>query len=172
MNAGLPGTGIGGLFYIIGALWMPVSAVWRVATGRSAQVSWRLVARQSGIAAGVLAGLAATGWALGWAAALASIAPEALTTGRLATIPQVQSAVRWAVVIGSTGVLAGVLLLVQVLRLVVRRTTPLVIAGRHDAGTSQAAIPSGARHPAVEPRFPGFGDEEREAATSPLARIG
>lgn len=59
-NAGLPGTGLGGLFYILLALVMPVVQLVRVARGRSLPGQWRQVASQFLLACGVLAALAAT----------------------------------------------------------------------------------------------------------------
>lgn len=64
MNAGLPGTGIGGLFYILLALLMPLRELYLTARGRSSRERWRLVLQQLLIACGIVASLAATGWAV------------------------------------------------------------------------------------------------------------
>ena len=66
MNAGLPGTGIGGLFYVVLALLMPVRELYLTARGRSSRERWRLVLQQSLIACGIVASLAATWWGLTW----------------------------------------------------------------------------------------------------------
>lgn len=63
MNPGLPGTGIGGLFYILSALWMPICEVWRRSRG-NATGRWRSVAMQFSIALGVLAAISGVFWAL------------------------------------------------------------------------------------------------------------
>ena len=63
MNPGLPGTGIGGLFYILTALWMPVCEIWRRSRG-DATGRWPLVAKQFAIALGVLAAMSGVFWAL------------------------------------------------------------------------------------------------------------
>jgi len=55
MTAGLPGTGIGGLFYLISALLMPVREAWRAATGRGRPGDLRLAFRQSAMAAVIVA---------------------------------------------------------------------------------------------------------------------
>lgn len=55
MNAGLPGTGIGGLFYMLSALWMPVAALIRMARGSERPSNWKLVVSQFGLAAGIFA---------------------------------------------------------------------------------------------------------------------
>lgn len=63
MNPGLPGTGIGGLFYIVSALWMPVCELWRWSRGRPTG-RWPLVAKQFAIAVGVLAAVGGVFWVL------------------------------------------------------------------------------------------------------------
>ncbi|MDF1505469.1 hypothetical protein, partial [Roseisolibacter sp. H3M3-2] len=63
MAAGLPGVGIGGLFYLASALLMPVRAVARRAAGRP--VAWRPVAVQAALAEGILLALWAMGEMLG-----------------------------------------------------------------------------------------------------------
>ena len=63
MNPGLPGTGIGGLFYTVCALWMPVCEIWRWLRG-DATGHWPLVARQFAIAVGVIAAMTGVFWAL------------------------------------------------------------------------------------------------------------
>lgn len=64
MNAGLPGTGIGGLFYILLALLMPLRELYLTARGRSSRERWLLVLQQLMIAVGIVAALGATGWAV------------------------------------------------------------------------------------------------------------
>ena len=57
MNVGLPGTGIGGLFYLATALLMPVFEMLQTLRGRSTLKRWRLVLSQSGLAVSILGGL-------------------------------------------------------------------------------------------------------------------
>lgn len=64
MNVGLPGTGLGGLFYLLTAFLMPVVEVVQTVRGRSTVERWRRVVIQAGLAAGILAGLWATAWTL------------------------------------------------------------------------------------------------------------
>jgi hypothetical protein len=54
MVVGLPGTGIGGLFYLFMALWMPVHELWRLAHGRSSLERWRFIALNWAVVAGIL----------------------------------------------------------------------------------------------------------------------
>jgi hypothetical protein len=46
MSAGLPGLGLGGLFFIFSALLAPVPELWRTLRGRSDLASWRAIGRQ------------------------------------------------------------------------------------------------------------------------------
>ncbi len=63
MTAGVPGTGIGGLFYMIAALLLPLRGIARRLRG--ARVSWRTILFQAVLAAGIMLGIWATGWLLG-----------------------------------------------------------------------------------------------------------
>ena len=120
MNAGLPGTGLGGLFYILGALWMPFDAAYEHMRGRKTE-NWPVIARQAGIALGVIAALWLTGWAVGYMVALApaSTLPGSQIGGSAGA--EVSSVVRWAGVVGTIGVLAAVIGIVQVMRFLVPR---------------------------------------------------
>ena len=63
MNAGLPGIGLSGVFYIVSALLMPVAEVTRVVRGRPRRRGWGTVLTHWTIAAGMVAAmwLAGTG---------------------------------------------------------------------------------------------------------------
>ncbi|HVM35602.1 MAG TPA: hypothetical protein VM784_09675 [Actinomycetota bacterium] len=50
MSAGLPGIGIGGLFFILSALCMPFVEIGRTIRGASSAARWRVVGRQSAMA--------------------------------------------------------------------------------------------------------------------------
>jgi hypothetical protein len=69
MNVGLPGTGIGGLFYLLLAVLMPLHELWKTARGRSSVQGWSTAARQSSVAVAILAALWGEGWLIkrGWA---------------------------------------------------------------------------------------------------------
>jgi hypothetical protein len=64
MAAGLPGTGIGGLFFILSAFFMVIAEAARTVRGRSSLARWRIVARQASIAAAMVAAITATIWIL------------------------------------------------------------------------------------------------------------
>jgi cytochrome c-type biogenesis protein CcmH/NrfG len=136
MTVGMPGTGIGGMFYMLSALCMPLRELSRRARGAGAPSRWRLALRQAAIAAGSLAGIGVTGWLLG---ILISASPAAVAThwgSRAAGAPNV---VRTAALVISVGTLVGVLLGVELLRLLVRRRV-----------LSRAALHGARRRPVVE----------------------
>lgn len=61
MTAGLPGIGIGGIFYLICALIMPLIEVVLTIQGKSNAERWLLVGRQFGFLCLILAGFWVTG---------------------------------------------------------------------------------------------------------------
>lgn len=54
-NAGLPGTGLGGLFYLLLAFWMPVAELPRTLRGQSSRARWRRIGTQFALACGIVA---------------------------------------------------------------------------------------------------------------------
>jgi hypothetical protein len=83
MNVGLPGTGIGGLFYLITALLMPVIELVRTFQGQSSLARWRRVGRQTGMAGGIVGCLWATGYAVEHIAMPAQGWAHAVTAGQV-----------------------------------------------------------------------------------------
>jgi hypothetical protein len=79
LTAGIPGVGLGGLFFVVCALWMPIVEVWKWSLGRGDSRKLRLAFRQSSIAGGVLLWMILAVWGLGWA----SVAGGLLTVGGL-----------------------------------------------------------------------------------------
>lgn len=117
MSVGLPGSGIGGVFYLLSALWMPVTGAHRSMRGRPSKA--RVVAQQSIMAALILLAL----WGTGVAIDILISTPhnpgalrEALTADGESAVPHVFRAASFALTFGT---LAAVLVLVQVLRFVV-----------------------------------------------------
>ena len=64
MIAGIPGTGIGGIYYILLALLMPVHEACVTCTGRSSWRRWGHVGLQVVNALGILGSIYGTGWLL------------------------------------------------------------------------------------------------------------
>jgi hypothetical protein len=61
MNAGLPGIGISGVFYILSALFMPMTEAYRAARGRPRRRPWGAVLRHWAIAVAMIAAMYGTG---------------------------------------------------------------------------------------------------------------
>jgi hypothetical protein len=70
VNAGLPGAGIGGLFYVLSALWMPFRELALTVSGRSSLRRWGAVGRQVALAAAVVTAV----WSIGWGFDVALVA--------------------------------------------------------------------------------------------------
>ncbi len=111
MTVGLPGTGIGGMFYLLSALAMPLREAYRLARGRAAPGRWAVVAGQIAIAGGIIAGLWATGWLLGLG--LAAARPIVPLLGHAPA----GNVLRITTFVLTFGTLGGVLLGVELLRL-------------------------------------------------------
>lgn len=63
MNVGLPGTGLGGLFYLLTALLMPIVELIRtIRSGKASRMRWRTAVSQAAMAVGIIAGLWGTAW--------------------------------------------------------------------------------------------------------------
>jgi hypothetical protein len=65
MTAGLPGAGIGGMFYLLMALLAPVRETVRRRRETGSPRQWRLVFRHFLLAASILAGMWLAAWAIG-----------------------------------------------------------------------------------------------------------
>jgi len=116
MNPGLPGAGIGGLFYVLSALWMPVCELWRLRRG-DARGRWPLVAKQFAIAVGIIVAMSGVFWALDTVLMLQQIAAHA--AGQM----HAMWTMRVSALAVTSGVLATVLGTVHVVRLCLRLRT-------------------------------------------------
>lgn len=125
MTAGLPGVGIGGMFYLASALLMPFRSLAVRVAGRDAR--WTVAFRLALIALAALAAVWATGWAVGWViAAFPAGHMVDPVSGAPVALP-VRNAVRTAALLGSVGTMTLVLAAVQVTRLLLPpRPTPRV----------------------------------------------
>lgn len=65
MTAGLPGIGIGGIFYLLCAVLMPVKELYNTVRGRTSRQRWGMVAKQFGLLCGIMIGFWLTGLLLG-----------------------------------------------------------------------------------------------------------
>ncbi len=123
MFAGLPGIGVGTLFYVLMAVWMPFRELPRVFAGKSSLAQWQLIARQlfyaSGIVATVMFAERLLLWILGQSK-VAPFSPAAFLHGELGA--RAGDSLLAAPIVASLLLLAGVLLFVEVLRIVVKHT--------------------------------------------------
>ena len=114
MNVGLPGLGLGGLFFVLAALAMPLVELARALRGRSSRAGWRVALGQAAMALAMLGAYAATGWLIARllpARAAEEVLPVAASTGG--------GGMPYATV--TLMVLAALLGVVQVARLLARR---------------------------------------------------
>jgi len=74
VTVGIPGAGIGGLFYLAGALLAPARELMRAIAGAPGPRQWVVVWRHFAVAAGIFGGMAATGWVVGLVAESSAIA--------------------------------------------------------------------------------------------------
>lgn len=116
MNPGLPGMGIGGLFYILSALLMPICEMRRRLQGGAAG-RWPLVARQFGIAIGIVGAMSGVFWALDTALLLEQVAAHA--AGKV----HMMWSLRVSALLVTSCVLATVLSTMQLVRLCLRVRT-------------------------------------------------
>jgi hypothetical protein len=116
MNPGLPGTGIGGLFYILSALWMPVCEIRRRWRGDATR-QWPLVARQFATAVGVVVAMSGLFWTLDTVFMLEQVAAHAVGKAH------VMWSLRVSALLVTSGVLAAVLSAVHLVRLCLRLRT-------------------------------------------------
>lgn len=89
MTAGLPGTGIGGLFYLLAALCLPLRFAWLRARGQRDHRHREFVIRQLAMSMSMLAAVWLTGALLGFWRPLPkvlTVAPIVVTFGTLAAI--------------------------------------------------------------------------------------
>jgi hypothetical protein len=119
-SAGLPGTGIGGLFYLVAALFAPFRYVWRRATGKPEPGTAREIFEVAAIALGVMGGIWVAGWLLGvvasYSGALNGLSPRTL----LGASTHASNIVRVASVMAGVATLVLVLAAVELARMISR----------------------------------------------------
>jgi hypothetical protein len=117
MFAGLPGIGVGTLFYVLAALWMPIKELRRVLRGDFSAARWQLVLVQLSFAISIIASVALADRVLGIVLADRSIAN--INPARIVNATFVEQAPQslWAAPIAaSVLLLVGVLIATEVLR--------------------------------------------------------
>lgn len=114
MTAGIPGTGIGGLFYLIAALAMPLRAAWRYARGERDARHVALMVKQIAMAMAIMLAV----WLTGVVAGLWPTTGFSTVGGHRVPVPAV---FMMAPVILTFATLAAVLFVVEMLHFVVAR---------------------------------------------------
>jgi hypothetical protein len=117
MFAGLPGIGVGTLFYILAALWMPVHEIGPLLRGTSSVARWRRIAMQWVYAISIILSIAIAErvmlWILG-AATPGSLSPARLLHDQLNS--RAPESIMAIPMVASLLLLAAVLLAVEVFR--------------------------------------------------------
>lgn len=120
MSPGMPGAGIGGIFYLVSAVLMPFRELYLTARGRSSRARWLTVARQTGIALMIVGSIWVTGWLLGFL--LTEPGPVGTEPGRgsAAEVARVSNFLGVGPLVAALLALGSVILLVEVAGLVRR----------------------------------------------------
>ena len=122
MTVGLPGAGIGGLFYLVATLTLPFRHGWRTLRGQPTDVAVRDIVRALILALGILAGI----WVAGWLLGVVMVRVPAAMGGAWHAPGQpgvARNAVRVAMLLAGFATLTVVLSAVEIARLVVQRGT-------------------------------------------------
>ncbi|GBD32144.1 MAG: hypothetical protein KatS3mg081_2126 [Gemmatimonadales bacterium] len=142
MSVGIPGTGVGGLFYLISGLLIPAREI--LAGTRKAQRRarrWRLVVRQTFLVTGILAGIWITGWILG--VLITQPLGPAEGVDPSGSMTRVHNLWGTAAVLAGLGTLGLVLSAVEAARFFLRRKRPSIASRASPsaaaAGASDAA---------------------------------
>jgi hypothetical protein len=122
MVAGIPGAGIGGLFYLLSAFSLPIRLARRWFRGERRGLRARQVWLQVAMAVGVVGGIWATGWLLGLIVLHGSLAQGASSAGVLRGVPGASAnVIRTAALLGGFFTLALVLGAAEAARLLFAR---------------------------------------------------
>ena len=142
MFAGLPGIGVGTLFYVLTALWMPFPECVRLVRGESSLARWRLITIQFCFAISIVASIALAERVLLWI--MGAKTPPSLNPARLlnegfsALSPETMLA---APMTASLILLAAVLLVVEAVRVLYRATRDSAMSSSESAALSGTVTP-------------------------------
>jgi hypothetical protein len=147
MVAGLPGTGIGGLFYLALVLWMPLRELTLLLRGRSSLARWRSIAGLWTLVAAMVAMIVIQAWAIALACDwLVEHAPAHSTWQEVGLMADQSWSVSFALV--PVYILAGVLAAMHLLRMCCRLEPKARLALRRAGRLSQRRS---RRHDAGQP---------------------
>jgi hypothetical protein len=141
MFAGLPGIGVGTLFYVLMALWMPIRELGRVFQGTSTIENWKLILRQMFYATGIIVTVIFAEKMMLWVLGDRTIKPLSPATWVHSELgAHASGSILAAPIMASVLLLAGVLLFVQVMRLFASRP-PRVESSQPAIDSSTALAP-------------------------------
>jgi hypothetical protein len=141
MFAGLPGIGVGTLFYILMAFWMPVRELPRVIQGTSSVATWKMILRQLFYAAGIIVTVMFAEQVMLWVLGDTQIKPLSPATwvhGELGA--RASGSILAAPVMASVLLLAAVLVTVEILRLVAQRPKALAAVNAEPKESQDASL--------------------------------
>ena len=113
MTVGLPGAGIGGLFYLASTILLPLRSLLRRWRGHADTVAWRHHAHHLMMATGIVGGLWLTGWLLAFIVPHEMLMPAASLRAGSAPATTVLSLATLSVAVGT---LVTILVAVEVAR--------------------------------------------------------
>ena len=122
MTAGIPGAGIGGLFYLLSALAMPFREMWNALHGQSTAASRALVKRQTAMAAAILSSMWGTAWLLSETIRYSRTIVffnSATTTASAQSAPELPMLLSYSALAYSLATLAAIWISVHLLRFIV-----------------------------------------------------
>lgn len=151
MMAGLPGTGVGGLFYLLAALLLPVRYAWLRARGRSDRSHVMLLIRQMAMSVSMIAAVWLTGALLGLWKPLPT-----MVTGVPIVLP----------IVLMFGTLVVILVVVEIGRLLIRPPDLTAVRGTRQRDRGARGTAPAARSPAATRA----GGVRREPEKSPAPR--
>lgn len=125
MTAGMPGMGLGGLFFIISALLMPVFELTRTIQGKSSIARWRCVGVQFGMAMGIILATTSALWIFEIVAR--RTLAHAVGVSPAKTVHTAANFLPVAPVVGTLFLLVFLLFIVEALQWLVRR--PRMVGG-------------------------------------------
>lgn len=121
MFAGLPGFGVGTLFYVLMAFWMPIREIPRVIQGTSSIDTWKLILRQIVYACGIIVTVTIAEKVMLWVLGDRNIKPFSPATWVHSELgAHAGGSLLAAPIMASLLLLAGVVLFVEILRAVVK----------------------------------------------------
>ena len=141
MFAGLPGIGVGTLFYVLMAFWMPVREIPRVIQGTSTVETWKMILRQMFYAVGIIVTVMFAERVMLWVLGQSNVHPLSPSSWLYTELGhRANGSILAAPIMASVILLVGVIGTVEVLRIVMKRPERV---RREQPEISAATFPDG-----------------------------